>query len=312
MDRTKILSYIKRCIKVYIVLLFLSFSGFSCSKSIPEFDGEKAYNYLIEQCEFGPRAPNTEAHKNCKDYLSSKLQASADIYRKQEFIYYDEKRQDTLRLTNLIASFNPRFAERILLCTHWDTRPWADSDPDSSLHNMPVPGASDGASGVAVLLVIAEIFKNNHPLFGVDIVFFDGEDYGQSGTPDEWLLGSKYFTENIGGYRPQYVVLLDLIGDTDLNIHKEYYSQTYAGWLVSKVWKAAALENAQHFHNDIKHNVYDDHVPFLEIGIPAVNIVDMDYKWWHTVNDTPDKCSAESLAEVGRVVLRLIYDKDLH
>jgi len=265
----------------------------------------------VEQCEFGARTPNSEAHRQCEDYLYNKLAACSGVYRKQKFVHYDKRRGDTLRLTNLIASFNPDYSRRILLCAHWDCRPWADSEEDSSRHSMPVPGASDGASGVAVLLMIAEIFKENPPPMGVDIIFFDGEDYGQAGKPDEWLLGSKYFTKNIGGYRPQYAVLLDLIGDADLNIHKEYYSQMKAGWLVSRIWKAAALEGAEHFFPDIKHSVYDDHIPFLEIGIPAVNIIDMDYKWWHTIEDTPDKCSAESLAEVGRVVLRLIYDKDL-
>jgi Zn-dependent M28 family amino/carboxypeptidase len=172
-------------------------------------------------------------------------------------------------------------------------------------------GASDGASGVAALLEIADILKENPPPIGVDIILFDGEDYGSHGARDQWLLGSKYFTANIGSYRPTYVILLDLIGDTDLNIHKEYHSHTYASSLVNRIWAAAAADSAEHFHPDILHSVYDDHIPFLQLGIPAAVIIDMDYEWWHTVNDTPDKCSAESLEEVGRVVLRLLYDTEL-
>ncbi|MCP4580020.1 MAG: M28 family peptidase [candidate division Zixibacteria bacterium] len=308
MDRVKVL--------VEGVLLYSLFA-ISCivgcgSSSIPEFNKDKAFNYLVKQCDFGPRVPNSEAHRLCGDYLFDRLSANADICYRQKFSYYDSLRGDTLRLTNLISSFNKdNTTHRVLLCAHWDCRPWADNDPDSSLHGRPVMGASDGASGVAALLEIADILKEKSPSIGVDIILFDGEDYGSSGAPDQWLLGSKYFAANIGSYRPTYVLLLDLIGDTDLNIHKEYYSQTYAGSLVSRIWAAAAIDSAKHFHPDIVHSVYDDHIPFLELGIPAAVIVDMDYKWWHTVEDTPDKCSAESLAEVGRVVLRLLYSPEL-
>lgn len=311
MDGTKILIAIGKKLTIFFVLAALLI--FSCnSKSvIPDFDESKAFRFLEEQCEFGARVPNSEAHRQCAEYLYNKLASTTDICRSQKFEYYDQKRGDTLYLTNLIASFNPDNSQRILLCAHWDCRPWADEDPDSINHSQPVPGANDGASGVAVLLAVAEIFKEVPPPMGVDIIFFDGEDYGQSGESEQWCLGSKYFTKNIGQYKPHYVILLDLVGDAELNIHKEYYSQTYAGWLVSRIWKAAALEQAEHFFPDIKHTVYDDHVPFLEVGIPAVDIIDMDYKYWHTVNDIPENCSAESLGEVGRVVVRAIYDKDL-
>lgn len=307
------MKYLKLSIKniLYFLIMTMFISGCDIS-GIPEYDRHKAYSYLREQCEFGARVPNSEAHKQCEDYLYLKLSATTSVCRKQKFIYYDQIRDDSLYLTNIIASYNPEDKHRILLCAHWDCRPWADEETDSSLHSQPVMGANDGASGVAVLLVIAEIFKNNPPPVGVDIVFFDGEDYGQSGNPDQWLLGSKYFVKNIGGYRPYYVILVDLIGDSDLNIHKEQYSQTHASWLVSRVWKAAALENAEHFLPDIGKSIYDDHIPFLEIGIPAVDIIDIDYESWHTIHDTPDKCSPESLGEVGRVVLRMVYDKEFN
>jgi glutaminyl-peptide cyclotransferase len=303
-----------KCIKPAFISAFLfMLLFFSCSRhqEIPEFDEIKAYRYLEEQCEFGARTPNSEAHDLCEDYLFNMLSATTPVCKRQKFIYYDVERDDTLYLTNLIASYNPRNEERILLCAHWDCRPWADEDPDSSRHNEPVMGANDGASGTAVLLAIAEIFKIHPPPLGVDLIFFDGEDYGQRGTMDQWCLGSKHFARNIGNYRPAYVILLDLVGDADLNIHKEYYSQLNAGWLVTRIWNAAAVVQAEHFYPDVKHNVYDDHIPFMQIGIPAVNIIDMDYQYWHTVVDTPDKCSPESLGEVGRVVIRTIYDRSL-
>jgi len=290
-------------------LVLISISFICCGdQSIPEFNKEAAFNYIKKQCDFGPRIPDSEAHKKCEEFLYNALSATTDVCRKQNFTYIDTIRQDTLHLTNLIASYNTNnTTKRVLLCAHWDCRPWADYDPDSSNHSTPILGANDGASGVAVLLAIADIFKAHPPPAGVDIIFFDGEDYGQYGSQDQWLLGSKYFTSHPGNYRPSYVLLLDMIGDIDLNVHKEYYSQTYAGWLVSKIWDAAALEKAEHFYPDILHSVYDDHIPFIELGIPAAVLIDMDYEWWHTIKDTPDKCSAESLAEVGRVVLRLLY-----
>lgn len=296
-----------------IVLLFfvvIAVLLFGCGqKSIPVFDGDRAYQYLIEQCDFGTRNPNSKGHRECLQYLYGKLAETTDICRKQSFTYYDSIRQDTLRLTNLIASFNPKSQRRVMLCAHWDTRPWADHDPDTSNHDKPILGANDGASGVAVLLELASIFKKELPPFGVDIALFDGEDYGSDGQTEGWLIGSKFFVQNIGGYRPVLVVLVDLIGDSSLQIYKEQYSSTYAGRYVDLIWDIAKLENATHFMPEIKHTVYDDHIPFLQAGIPAVDIIDIEYEYWHTLADTPDKCSAASLSEVGRVITRLIYDK---
>lgn len=294
-----------------IILVLFPAIILNCSKSIPQFDNDKAYAYILEQCAFGARVPNSKAHDKCEEYLYDKLLEYTDVVKKQKFTHIDEKRGDTLYLTNLIASFYPKQSKRILLGAHWDCRPWADMESDSSLHDSAVLGANDGASGVALLLTVAEIIKNYPPDMGVDIIFFDGEDYGTYSQSEEWLLGSKYFTEHIGNYRPHYMILVDMIADTDLNIHKDYYSNTYAGWLVNRVWQAAELEQSKHFYPDIKHTVYDDHVPFLFVGIPAVVIIDMDYEWWHTINDIPENCSAESLGEAGRVVVRMLYDNDL-
>jgi Iap family predicted aminopeptidase len=292
------------------VLIAVLLSGCG-QKNIPVFDGDRAYQYLKEQCDFGPRNPNGQGHRECLQYLYDKLAETTNICRKQSFIYYDSVRQDTLRLTNVIASFNPKSQRRVMLCAHWDTRPWADRDPDTLNHNKPILGANDGASGVAVLLELASILKENSPSIGIDIAFFDGEDYGMEGHTEGWLLGSKYFVQNIGGYRPSLVILLDMIGDSDLQIYKEVYSSTYAGRYVDLIWKIAGLEKARHFKPESKHSVYDDHIPFLQAGIPAVDIIDIEYEYWHMLADTPDKCSIESLTEVGRVIVRLIYDTEV-
>lgn len=304
---------VKIDVRILFMLLCIGsmISFFSCGRRIPPFDSEKAFKFIEIQCSFGPRIPNSEAHKKCEEYLYSQLSNHAERVRRQKFIHYDEKRGDSLYLTNIIASFDIKRQNRILLCAHWDCRPWADKDPESSKHQQPVLGANDGASGVAVLLTLAEIIENHPPSMGVDIILFDGEDYGDYDIPDQWLLGSKYFTSSIGSYRPQYVLLVDMVAGADLNIHKDYYSATYAGWLTNRIWRAAELEEASNFFPDVLHSAYDDHVPFLEIGIPAAVIIDLDYEWWHTVSDTPENCSAESLEEVGRVLLRLLYDQDL-
>ncbi len=307
MDRIKILSAVAAAV-------FLALAAFplACSHPrLPSFDSKRAFEYIEQQCAFGPRTPNSPAHDRCREYLLQKLQETTPICRRQQFIHIDNKKNDTLRLTNLIASFNPEHKTRILFCAHWDCRPRADKESDTSLHRQPVLGANDAASGVAVLLVMAEIMKFHRPPIGVDIVFFDGEDYGRDDYPEGWLLGSKYFVRNIGGYRPSAVILLDMIGDSDLQIHREYYSNTHARWLVDKFWKAAKIENAAHFFDDVKHTVLDDHVPFLQAGFPAIDIIDMDYPFWHTLADTPDKCSESSLGEVGRTLVRFVYDPEI-
>jgi glutaminyl-peptide cyclotransferase len=293
------------------IILSLNLVGCQGRPEIPAFDSKIAYDLLKKQCEFGPRTPNSEAHEQCEKYLFDWLAETTAICRTQKFVYCDSAMGDTLRLTNIIASFNPKNKQRLLLAAHWDCRPWADQEADSTLHNKPILGANDGASGVAILLTIARLLQQNSPPIGIDIVLFDGEDYGSDKFPERWLLGSKYFVKNLGGYKPIGVILLDMVGDSDLRIYRENYSQINARWLNDLFWKAAEIEKASHFSPEVKHTILDDHIPFLQAGIPAIDIIDMDYQYWHTLKDTPDKCSPGSLEEVGRVVLRIIYDKEL-
>ncbi len=308
MDRIKILKTVSAALFIQLVVLLPACSG---PRKFPIFDGKRAFAYIEKQCAFGPRTPNSPAHDQCREYLLHTLQQAAPICRIQQFTHVDTVKEDTLRLTNLIASFNPDHKTRILLCAHWDCRPWADKEPDTALHKLPVPGANDGASGVAVLLVMAEIMKSHEPPIGVDIVFFDGEDYGRDDYPEGWLLGSRYFVRNIGGYRPAAVILLDMIGDSDLQIYREHYSNMHSRWLVDKFWIAAESEGARRFFNVVKHTVLDDHVPFLQAGFSAINVIDMDYPFWHTLADTPEKCSESSLGEVGRTLVRFVYDSKI-
>lgn len=282
----------------------------------PVFDGESAYTYLVKQCEFGARAPNSAGHKACKNFLVSELKKLCDRVSEQPFTYTD--RRDTglvFQAVNIVGSFKPEAQQRILLCAHWDTRPVADRDSLPANRTKPILGANDGASGVAALLEIARCLKQRAPAVGVDIVFFDLEDMGENrvaGSEDTskttpFCIGSEKFAEMNPVYRPIYGVLLDMIGDKDLRIPQEAISSINAPRLVEKVWKAASDVGATAFVKVRGDTVGDDHLPFLRRNIAVIDLIDFDYPYWHTLADTPDKCSAKSLEQVGRVLLHLLY-----
>ena len=287
---------------VFLMLLFIGCNSFS----IPSFDGDRAYNYLLEQCQFGPRNPGSAGHLETKNYLLDKLSQYSNLVKTQNFVYYDSLNGLDLNLTNIITSFYPQKRNRVLLCAHWDTRPFADKETDSTLWNKPILGANDGASGVAVLLEIASILSKNEPKFGVDMVFFDGEDSGEGGGGG-WCIGSEYFAGNLGSYRPKFGILLDMIGDKDLNICKEQHSVMYASEVVDLVWSKASSLNLECFCDTVKYALIDDHISLLKVGIPCIDIIDFDYPYWHTLSDTPDKCSAESLEKIGKLLIEILY-----
>jgi hypothetical protein len=299
-----------------IAPLLLLFSA--CDKeatqplTVPAFDGQAAYELLVKQCDFGPRVPGTAAHDSCRAFLVGELQKYADRVAEQKFEEHLATLNKTVKMTNIIASFDMAATQRILLCAHWDSRPWADQDPDSSKHKEPVPGANDGASGVAVLLEVAKVLKHTPPPVGVDIIFFDGEDAGISGQSETYLAGSRYFAQTKDvRFNPMMGILLDMVGDADLQIYREQYSVDYASSVVDRVWSLASRIGVAEFMPTVKHAVTDDHLPLLNVGIPVIDIIDFDYDYWHTVSDTPDKCSAQSLEKVGRVVLAAVYNPQL-
>jgi glutaminyl-peptide cyclotransferase len=294
---------------IFSFFLFLPVLSSCQSQVIPEFNEKNAFQYLEKQCEFGARVPGTEAHSKCRDYLVATLQKYADRVMQQPFQAIMKQDKRSVTCYNIIANFNSSKTNRILLCAHWDSRPWADRDPDPANHKKPVLGADDGASGVAVLLEIARIINITPPKYGVDIVFFDAEDFGTYGQNDTWALGSKQFAQNaIRNYHPEFAILLDMIGDADQQIYIEQNSYQYARKIVDRVWKIADQMGIHEFIPELKFDVYDDHLNLLEIGIPAVDIIDFEYQYWHTVEDTPDKCSPKSLDNVGRVLLGVLYD----
>jgi Zn-dependent M28 family amino/carboxypeptidase len=218
-----------------------------------------------------------------------------------------------LHFTNIVSSFNLKASTRILLLAHWDTRPRADQDRDPAKKNNPILGANDAASGVAVLMEIARHLKEQPPQVGVDILFDDGEDYGKEGDTQNYLLGTRHFAKNLPpGIRPSFGILLDMVGDKELELQREPYSVRYAPDIVDLVWSAAKDLGVYQFTDEMQRAVLDDHLPLNEAGIKTIDLIDFNYpdatnRFWHTTEDTPDKCSQESLEAVGKVLLSVIY-----
>jgi len=295
------------------VLLASLFAG--CQDAAPpppEFDGDRALAYVRTQLDFGPRIPGTDGHAKMAAWLDSLLRTRADTVVVQA---WDHVSQDgkTLPLRNLIARFNPQATTRLLFLAHWDTRPRADA-AGSSDSTAPVPGANDGASGVAILLSMADALKSRAPTIGVDLLFVDGEDYGDFGVDKDVLLGSRYYAKNpLPGPKPRFAVLLDMVGDAMLQLRQEGYSLTGAPDVVERVWKTAERLGYQTtFLNEPMSGMTDDHIALQGIGIPAIDLIDFDYgpnnAYHHSPEDTFDKVSARSLKVVGDVVMAVIRE----
>ena len=294
----------------YLFVLLSTALLISCGEKTVDFDGHSAYSYLVKQCEFGPRNPGSEGHKKCLEFLKSELNRYAEAVTVHPFKHFDQKLNKEIEMYNIIASFNlePESGQRVLLCAHWDTRPMADRDPDPKNHNTPILGANDGASGVAVLLEIAKMLADKPAEIGVDMIFFDGEDYGEEGNLDQYFLGSREFVNVMGQYTPIFGILLDMIGDIDLDIPIEPNSYRKAPDVVEEVWELAGKLGVKEFRKEMGNAVVqDDHVILSAAGIRSIDIIDFDYKYWHTIEDTPEKTSPESLRKVGLVVINYLY-----
>jgi glutaminyl-peptide cyclotransferase len=287
------------------------------SATVPEFNQDRAFDYLIAQTEFGPRNPGSPGHQQCLQYLTFEMQKFADAVNLQDFRHTGYGGR-SYQMTNIIASFNLEATNRILLGAHWDTRPRAERDPDPARRNEPILGANDGGSGVAVLLEMARMLSENSPPVGVDIILFDGEDYGREGDLDQYCIGSKFFARNKPpGFRPMFGIIIDMVGDREARFPREQYSTRYASWVVNLIWDTARRLNVPLFEERESGGIYDDHVPLNEAGIPTALIIDSDLigydgpnerrRYWHTTMDTPEQCNPESLGAVGRVLAEIIY-----
>jgi hypothetical protein len=295
------------------VLVLLLLGPAACAGRV-EVNGERALARVVHQVEAGPRVPGTPGHSAVRGWLKQQLDSLGG--RVEEQVFVDTTLKRPLELHNIIAHFGRATGKRIALCAHWDTRPWCDQDPDSAQRDRPVPGANDGGSGVAVLLEVAEVMSRRAPPLGVDLVFFDGEDQGQATRADQFCLGAKGYAALLESSpnpaaRPVAAFVFDMVGDRDLDIYPEAQSARRAANLVRIVLDAARATSARHFHDRPRYELVDDHVRLLEVGIPAVDIIDFDYEVWHTHLDLPDRVSAASLAEVARVATWIVYRSPL-
>ncbi len=290
---------------------------------IPEFNADSAYYFVERQVAFGPRVPSTEAHRQAGQWLTKTMEGFADtVYLQQTRVRaYDGT---ILNIKNIIGVFRPEQRRRILLCAHWDSRPYADHDPDPEKHYTPIDGANDGASGVGVLLEVARLISKSQPNTGVDIIFFDAEDYGNhrfSDRPeqDNWALGSQHWARNPHrlDYNARFGILLDMVGAADATFKREGYSMLYAPNVVRKVWEIAHRLGYGHmFLNREGGYVTDDHYYINTIrNIPTINIIHQDqstphgfFPEWHTTGDTMDVINPFTLKAVGETVLRVVYE----
>ncbi|MFN7120299.1 MAG: M28 family peptidase [Saprospiraceae bacterium] len=289
---------------------------------IPSFNRDSAYQFVAEQVAFGPRVPGSEAHQNCKNWLVQKLESYGATVIQQDFqakTYYGKK----LPASNIIAQFNPEITRRIVLAAHWDSRHIADSPLSTERKNEPILGADDGGSGTAVLLEIARQLQQNPVEMGIDLVLFDAEDLGESGTEDPasattWCLGSQYWARNlhVPNYRPQYGILLDMVGSKGAQFPIEQYSNQIAPQLVSEVWNLAAnLGYSNYFPKTNGGGVTDDHYFVSTIArIPMIDIINRSTQtqtgfgeYWHTHNDNMAIIDRKTLKAVGQLMLVIIY-----
>ena len=303
-------------IKIFLITLL---TQFIFSQNIQYFDGERALTYIYQQCEFGPRYPGSVGHDKSVKYFTNFLKNFGDKFLSMdEIILHPYDAPDSLRLTNFMVRYNLDASKRIMLMAHWDTRKVADLDKNEENRNTPILGANDGASGVAVLMVIAEML-HQLPLLnlGVDILLVDGEDVGHSGDSHNFGIGTRLFSKNIPEPKPEFAICIDMVGDKELTLPIEQFSYMQAPDLVIDVWNFANQLGYTQFQKTMGVPITDDHrVLFIHSGIPAIDIIDFNYpntetNYWHTVEDTPDKCSANSLEIVGTVLVNYLYRLDM-
>lgn len=284
------------------------------------FNADSAYAYVQRQCNFGPRVPNSEAHRECGDWMAAELRSRGANVTEQRMKLkaFDGTMLDA---RNIIAEFYPEKERRVLLLAHWDCRPWADNDPNPNNHRKPVDGANDGASGTGVLLEMARLLQSHEPSIGVDILLVDAEDWGETeGDESSWALGTQYWLQypHRKSYAmPEYGILLDMVGNADASFKKEYFSLRFASSIVEKIWKTAEqLGYSSKFPDTEGGAITDDHLFVNAAGIPCVDIIDQRtdtqtgfFPQWHTTDDKMTHIDRSTLKAVGQTVATLLFEK---
>ena len=318
-----------------LLLLFASCNGQNKGKrpiadtialsACPRFNASNAMSFIKEQCEFGPRVTGSEASRLCGDYIMERFKAFGAVVEEQTatVTIWDGSK---LPARNIIAHVNPSNPDRILLCAHWDSRPWADNDEDEANWHTPILAANDGASGVAVMLEICRLLQEKPVKVGVDMICFDAEDLGtplweedRLGSSDTWCLGSKFWAERakMDNYKARFGILLDMVGGYGASFSREGISRQLAQPIVNRVWQLAGqLGFRQFFPLNDSGFVTDDHMNVNDAGVPCIDIIPY-YKegsssfgpTWHTVKDTPDNIDPNVLEAVGQTITQLIYNE---
>jgi len=291
--------------------------------NVPSFNEDSAYVYVKAQCDFGPRVNNTKAHDKCAGYLISKFKEFTPSVTVQSG-KVKAWNGTNLNFKNIIASFNPGKAPRIFISAHWDSRPYADHDPDAKNHKTPILGANDGASGVGVLLEIARQLSQSKPDIGVDLVLFDAEDYGapegvqMENSDDTWALGAQYWSANphVSGYKPRFGILLDMVGAANAVFTMEATSMYYAPDIMRKVWDIAGEAGySESFSSQQTGGITDDHTYVNKLlKVPTIDVIQHDpatetgfNQYWHTVKDDLSIINKSTLKAVGQTMLEVIY-----
>lgn len=299
---------------ILAAVLFCASAHDACSadREASEPDAKRAYDYLVQVCRLGPRISGSRAMTEQQRLLVDHFTKHGARVQFQSFDAPHPLSGEPVRMNNMVVSWHPEAKERVLLACHYDTRPWADRDPNPANRRSPFLGANDGGSGVALFMELAHHIPSIKPTYGVDLVFFDGEElvFGERG---EYFLGSEHFARQYRASPPDHTyvcgVLVDMIGDKRLQIFIEQNSLRLAPAVTQSIWRTAAELGVQEFVPRAKHEVRDDHLPLNEIaGIPTADIIDFDYPAWHTTRDIPSACSGESLAKVGKVLLRWLTE----
>lgn len=297
----------------------------------PQFNADSAYAFTKAQCDFGPRNMNSEGHERCLEWIIGKFKqyGCAVTTQKADLKGYDGT---ILKATNVIASYNPEATTRLMFCAHWDSRPWADNDPDSANWRKPIIAANDAASGVAVMIELARLLQASagasssglSPNFGVDFVCFDAEDWGTpqwSDQPDDansWALGAQHFSANLPqGFAPRYGILLDMVGGQGAQFYQEGLSMQYAPEVVKKVWRAARKAGyGSYFPKKSGGMITDDHVPVNQVAkIPCIDVIpyypdcaqSSFGPTWHTLADNMDNIDKNTLKAVGQTMIQVIF-----
>ena len=302
--------------KKLLLLFFITFNIHL--QTVLYFNGNNAMNYLIDQCEIGARYPGSSGHAEAINlYYSHFNKYSDDVRLLSDYVVHPHT-LDSIKLTNIFSRFSSHLKDRILLMAHFDTREYADKDINEANHSKPVIGANDGASGVAILMEFAKFLKQN-PLsnIGIDILLTDGEDMGTYGDPNTWGLGAKLFSKQMPEPFPFAAICIDMGGDAELTLPIESHSYMQAPHLVADIWSLAQELGYPEFQMSMGVPIIDDHSVFYnETKIPSIDIIDFNYpnsqlNYWHTLEDTQDKCSPRSLEVVGTVLLNYLYKLDL-